>query len=368
MTATPPSGPGTASAGRMPSLDGLRAISIVLVLLGHMTGTGGAPAFLGTMLGSLWVNVAELGVRIFFVISGLLITSLLLEERSKYGRISLGRFFLRRTFRIFPAFLVFLLALWGAQSLGWLSLTASDWLHALTYTVNYHPTRSWDIGHLWSLSVEEQFYAIWPALLLLAGIRRGMVYAAAILVVAPVLRIVYVHYLPGSADYVNVTFETAADSLAMGCLLAWQRDRLWADDRWRRAVSSPWLIAALFVLAYLLHARTQLALLLGAPLLNVAIALLIERSVRLHDRDLARLLNTRALVFIGVLSYSLYLWQQPFLNRYSAAAANQFPQNIALAIALAVLCYYCVERPALNLRHRIESRFAPRTPRREPSR
>lgn len=368
MTAAPAGKAHTAaSTERIPSLDGLRAISICLVLMGHIAGTVGAPVILSTVFRNLWVSIGDLGVRVFFVISGLLITSLLLEEQRKYGQISLGRFFLRRTFRIFPAFLAFLLALWVAETLGWLSLTGRDWVHALTYTVNYHAARPWEMGHLWSLSVEEQFYAIWPALLIFAGTRRGMLYATAVLILAPVLRILYLHFLPGAADYAGVTFETAADSLAIGCLLAWHRDRLWANERWRRLVSSRWLVPAAFVVAYLLCARTQLTFLFGFSALNVAIALFIERSVRLHDRGIARLLNARPLVFIGVVSYSLYLWQQPFLNRHSSADITQFPQNVAIAFAACLLSYYCVERPALNLRYRIESWLPARTPRRQPS-
>lgn len=351
-----------ATAERIPSLDGLRAISIMLVLIGHIAGTGGAPATLMTLRTSSWVNLGDLGVRVFFVISGLLITTLLLEEQATYGRISLGRFFLRRTFRIFPAFLALLLGLWIAQTRGWITLGGADWTHALTYTVNYHPERPWVIGHLWSLSVEEQFYAIWPLLLLLAGIRRGMLYAAAIVCVAPILRLVYLRYLPNGGDYAGITFETAADSLAIGCLLAWLRDRLWANERWRRSISTPWLAPAVLIAASLLHARTQLAFLLGATAMNIAIALFIERSIRLPDRGLPRLLNTRPLIFLGMLSYSLYLWQQPFLNRESSAFITQFPQNVLFALVGAIACFYLIERPALALRRRIEHKLPRRVP------
>jgi peptidoglycan/LPS O-acetylase OafA/YrhL len=350
------------SAARIPSLDGLRAISICLVLMGHLSGYVGEPHYLSTVFRGLWVNIGDLGVRIFFVISGLLITNLLLEEQRKYRNISLARFLLRRAFRIFPAFLVFLLALWVAETLGWLSLTGRDWLHALTYTANYHAARSWEVGHLWSLSVEEQFYAIWPGLLVVAGMRRGMNCATAILIIAPVLRIIYLHFLPGSTDFAGVTFETAADSLAIGCLLAWHRDHLWANERWRRLVSSSWFVPAAFAVAFLLCVSTQLTFLFGYTALNIAIALFVERSVRLHDRGVTRLLNTKQFVSIGMVSYSLYLWQQPFLNRHSTADITQFPQNIVIAFAIAYLSYYYIERPALGLRRGIESWLPVRTP------
>ena len=77
--------------------------------------------------------------------------------------------------------------------------------------------------------------------------------------------------------------------------------------------------------------------------------------MRLYDRDIGRLLNARPLVFIGVISYSLYLWQQPFLNRNVFAALNRFPQNAVLAFIVSLLSYYLVERPMLGLRYRVEA-------------
>src|SRR5262249_59476597 len=95
--------------------------------------------------------------------------NLLLSEAAATGRIHIGRFYLRRTFRIFPPYYVFILALAVAQLAHWMELAPGDLFHTLTYTSNYHPTRSWYVGHTWSLSVEEQFYLLWPALLVVLG-------------------------------------------------------------------------------------------------------------------------------------------------------------------------------------------------------
>src|SRR5688500_6337330 len=156
---------------RIPSLDGLRAISIVLVLFGHLAGTRGFPV--PTSLGN-FLSTAELGVHIFFVISGFLITQLLLDELARKQRIAVGRFYLRRTLRIFPPYYVFIGAMVLAQVAGWIALAPQDPLRALTYTTNYDEARSWYVGHTWSLSVEEQFYLLWPAVLLLARTRRAI--------------------------------------------------------------------------------------------------------------------------------------------------------------------------------------------------
>src|SRR5205823_2489169 len=90
----------------------------------------------------------------------------------------IGRFYLRRTFRIFPPYYVFILALVVTELVRWIQLAPGDLFHTLTYTSNYHVTRSWNVGHTWSLSVEEQFYLLWPALLVLLGGRRAIWLAA----------------------------------------------------------------------------------------------------------------------------------------------------------------------------------------------
>ena len=341
---------------RIPSLDGLRAISIAFVIMGHAAGTDGATY----IPYEIAANMAEFGVRVFFVISGFLITSLLLEEHRTYGRISLGHFFLRRTFRIFPPFLAFLLGLWIASEQGWLTFSGRDWVHALTYTVNYHASRPWDIAHLWSLSVEEQFYLIWPALLVLAGIKRGMMCAAAMIAVAPLLRVTYLILLPNGSDYLGLTLDTAGDALAIGCLLGYLRNKLWTNEVWRVIVTSPVAIGTLFALAYVLHLSTKVELLAGAAVLNIAIAVVIERSIRMPHYDLGKLLNTSPMIYVGLISYSLYLWQQPFLNRYGTSEFNHFPLNLLMAIAACLFTYYVVERPALKLRQRIERWMKPR--------
>jgi peptidoglycan/LPS O-acetylase OafA/YrhL len=139
----------------MPSLDGLRAVSILIVLLGHLSGTHG---FVRLNLGI--GDYAHLGVVVFFVISGFLITTLLMQEYRLHGTISLKLFYARRSVGIFPASYGYLAVIGFFGALGVFHLTWSDMWHGMTYTMNYAPLRSWQVGHLWSLSVEEQFYLL----------------------------------------------------------------------------------------------------------------------------------------------------------------------------------------------------------------
>ncbi len=335
---------------RFPSLDGLRAISIILVLFGHLVGTQGFP------IHTMHARIGEMGVRVFFVISGFLITSLLLSEQQRRGAISLAKFYYRRALRIFPAFYVMVAGIAILAATGHILLKHNDLLAAVTYTTNYHPDRAYNLNHLWSLAVEEQFYLLWPAVLAFAGRRRGIWIAAGFAVLVPLGREATIRgYLPG-IELVGGSFHTVADSIAVGCVLAGLRSQLEASARYLRVLGSP--IVAVGLLAIVLFSTTterwpgiDFAIL---PISNVAIALIIHWALLHHTSPIGRLLNAAPVAYIGTLSYSLYLWQQLFLNPQSTALYCRFPLNLGLAIAAGVASYYLVERPMLRLRERWE--------------
>ena len=343
----------TSESGRIPSLDGLRAISIVLVLFGHLAGTRSFPV---PYHAADFFDLGSLGVRVFFVISGFLITGILLREVRASGGIDLPRFYFRRTLRIFPPYYAFLAVAIVGGAAGALELNQGDILHALTYTMNYHPERSWHLGHTWSLAVEEQFYLLWPALLLLLGRRRGLWLAAIFVVMAPVIRVGAWDLVPSIRFGMSHRFEMAADSIAIGCVLAgidgWlRRQHLYA----RLLTSRLFVVVPIAVVAIgTLQNRPRSSAVLSTAM-NVGIALCVHRSVQYPHDAIGRVLNARPLVWVGLSSYSLYLWQQVFLNRASSAAVCEFPLNVALAFVAATLSYYAIERPALRYRGRLEA-------------
>ncbi|HEY2516738.1 MAG TPA: acyltransferase, partial [Polyangiaceae bacterium] len=225
---------GAQNASRIPSLDGLRAISITLVLLFHMAGTRNSP-----FDGNTHFSLAEMGVRVFFVISGFLITSILTSEIKKRGRISLGKFYFRRALRLFPAFYAFLAVVLLLVNLGLAEIKPWDVLAAVGYAMNYHPDHAWVFGHCWSLAVEEQFYFLWPAVLGLLGVRRGIGFAAVYLALAPVIRVVEWHFFPAWRVGIGQTFPTIADAIATGCVLAGVRGWLHANEFYGKLQRSP---------------------------------------------------------------------------------------------------------------------------------
>lgn len=341
----------------MPSLDGLRAISILMVCYGHLSGTRNFPVSI-TEYGRWCGDVAHLGVLVFFVISGFLITSLLMSEREMTGAISLKRFYVRRIVRIFPAFYAFILVMAIATLLGAAPLTGRDFAYALTYMVNFEPNRALQMGHLWSLSVEEQFYLLWPLTLLLLRERRALFVAVAAIFIGPLVRVAILEWIfridPHSLNGMMTSFPAMFDYLAAGCALAllrpWLLSRMW----YLRLTASPWLALAIpLVLLINRMGSHTMAILLGAPVMNVCIALLIESSTR-HASSLAgRFLNWKPVVSLGVLSYSLYLWQSPFFDHRSNAWINAFPQNLMLAFLAALSSWFLIERPFVRLRRRL---------------
>lgn len=360
----------TADTRRIPSLDGLRAISIALVFLGHLAGTrhffsSAAMAHLG--------DLGNLGVRTFFVISGFLITGLLIRERARNGRVSLKAFYMRRVLRIFPAFYVFIGVTALLTLFGFVANDRRDFLHALTYTMNYEASSDhFSLRHLWSLSVEEQFYFVWPLTLAILGAARGSMVLAAVLAFVPVLRIGMYHLVPGYEAYVMTAFESVCDALAAGALLAIVLPRI-KDRTWfRRIIASP-ALPALFAVVFIANLQVDhphLFWFVAIPLMNVSIALIVARYVEYPDLPFGRVLNARALAAIGTISYSLYLWQELFLVQWRTpnSILQQFPLNVVAAFACGIASYKLVEQPFLRLKSRFEpSRAAARKLEREPS-
>jgi peptidoglycan/LPS O-acetylase OafA/YrhL len=340
---------------RIGSLDGLRALSIALVIFGHLGGTRGfpisAPAGFAGML----------GVRVFFVISGYLITRLLLDEQDERGSIRLSRFYFRRVFRIFVPYYTFLALIVVAARVGWVQLAPGDLGYALVYLSDHHLRAEWShggwtLGHTWSLAVEEQFYLLWPALLVVLGVRRAVMVAAAALVLAPLGRL-FVWYLQPEASFtIGKTAATVVDTIATGCLLAGLRDVLGASERYRRALASRWfiLVPAAVLATLALEARPRLAFTAGAFILNAGVALCVDRCIRLPQSVASRVLAAAPLAVIGRASYSIYLWQQPFLNRYAPGLPSSFPQNLAALALVGAAAHLFIERPSLTLRSSLE--------------
>lgn len=348
----------------------MRALSIGMVLLAHGASTRNAPAFLDhATIGSL----GNVGVRFFFIISGFLISTLLLRDIDRHGQIRLRTFYMRRVLRIMPAAFFYIAAIWllylgGVLDLTYHHLSATrsasaipDLIHAITFTANYQLDYNWYFNHLWSLSVEEQFYLIWPFALFFFGVRYGIRGAAAAIVVVPVIRLLMYLYGNGPEIALSREFQAVCDSLAIGCLTALLYNRLVANrivcvlTSWIAIPIGGMCIALGYGVAF---AFRPLAYVAGQSVANIGIVLLLLHVIKHPTSLLGLMLNSRPFVAVGVLSYSLYLWQEPFLYFRGTGWATAFPQNIVLAFAAATFSYFVVERPFLALKSRLSARRA----------
>lgn len=334
---------------RLSGLDGVRAIAVLMVLVGHAAKF---PQFPGAIRDLLVFDIAGFGVAIFFVLSGFLITTLLVDERERRGRVSLRDFYLRRTIRIFPAAYLYIACAVVAASIGWATLRSGDVAHALTYTMNYHHDRGWSLGHLWSLAVEEQFYLLWPLLFLWSG-RRALFAAGGIIALAPVIRVLGWALWPASHAGIDEEFQYVADALATGCFAALLVQRVGSERLSKAIPPCAYPAALLMALAAASFSEwPSFYLPVGATMVNLGIAVCVLGVVFRINPAIDRLLNCRVAVFVGTISYSLYLWQQIFLGRQVQLARDMLPLAIALPFLVASVSYFGVERPLLQLRER----------------
>jgi peptidoglycan/LPS O-acetylase OafA/YrhL len=342
---------------RIPALDGIRAVSIGFVLCAHSLGTGILP------MSSAAHALADVGVRSFFVLSGFLITTLLLRERARHGAISLRGFYLRRALRIVPAFYTYLAVLIVLRAAGLVTASNGDLAFAGTYTMNFHAERAWHVGHLWSLSVEEQFYLAWPLTLIVLRTRSALVVAAAAIAIAPVVRLAAWAGWPALRGLTDQMFPCVFDALATGCVLAIARERLEGSERYRRLLDAPWFwIIPIACLGARFVTSPWFDLGISMTLANLAIAVTIHRCVSRPVGAVAAVLEHPLAIRIGALSYSLYLWQQLFLNRHSTAWITAFPVNVLFAFAAAALSYRLIETPFLRISETLRTPDPTRAP------
>ena len=361
-----------ASDRRIPSLDGLRAISITLVLLEHIASRGGTRD-VGAHGAVLLTGNAQTGVSIFFVISGYLITKLLLGELDATGTISLSRFYVRRAFRILPAFYFFLGSLVLLAAIGLIVINRRDVFVAALFVWNYVPNNSpwaesWWVGHTWSLSVEEQFYLGWPLALLMLGRKRARWLCVCIIFAEPVIRVGTYYLFPSERGRIGMMLHTRLDTLMFGCGLALIEGTAILARLWRLLirVRFPLLGTFYILLAVPLLTRTfrgAYSITIGPTLEGLAIASVIYWVVCNADTLVGKTLNSRVVVHVGVISYSLYLWQQLFTASSDWWAGYASPLFIVAGTLAAAECsYWLVEQPMLRMRSKLTKQWTHQRP------
>lgn len=309
--------------GYVPALDGLRALAIAGVVGTHYWAV--------PMAGGL-------GVDLFFVLSGFLITTLLLEERDETGRVSIGGFYVRRARRLFPALgallVIYLIATRGGglRTVELAGLYDGNLVRAYS---NIDPLTGSPLGHLWSLATEEQFYLLWPGLLLvLVRVRRALPVLVTLFVAVVAWRFYLVH---NGAPVHRVQFapDTRADALIAGCLLSCIR------MRWRLRIPEPLAVAGLAVMVFAMLTGPVFPFYQDGTRTLVTLASCVLVAAAVTATPLAQALSAKPFVWLGKISYSLYLWHFPMLVATGGRPLFALPA----AVAAAWLSYRFVENP-----------------------
>jgi peptidoglycan/LPS O-acetylase OafA/YrhL len=344
--------------GYLPTLDGWRTLSIAAVILCHDSLHHLGP------FNTMWLYMhGNLGVDIFFAISGLLICSRLLDEERTSGSISIQNFYLRRAFRILPPAIAFLAALAILARLISLPVGMPEIFASLFFVRNYtfffqhfQTLNPFYTSHFWSLAVEEHFYLLLPALLVFAP-KRWRVPLLFLLAAA-----VGVHrFVLGTAASVMHT-DTRLDALVVPAAIA-----ILLQKEGLRARLTPWLrfwpLLAIAVVGLVIRGwlpRLQpLALVWSCPFFVL--------GTMLRPNSLfARFLELPVMRYFGRLSYSIYLWQQLFFVGHFGGPVpgwgvfQRWPLSLLMTIGCAMLSYYVIERPAIRAGHNIVAKLRSR--------
>ena len=334
----------------IPTLDGWRTIAVLSVMLCH-----DGLHRLGPFSTAWFQDHGQLGVDIFFSISGLLICSRLLTEEDSQGYISRRNFYIRRAFRILPPALLFLATLLLLKAVVHLPVALPEVLASLFFTRNYTSTFTHFqtlyplyTSHFWSLAVEEHFYLLLPTLLVLTAKKYR---AFALLILAAVVSLHRV--MPNS--WVSFHTDIRLDALLVPAALA----ILIQNPLFRQRISTVLRYAAILPAVLLLLITTGELPRTTGLLIAWLIPLLVLATV-LHPQNwFSRLLESQPLRYLGRISYSLYLWQQLFLVTHFGANTTRLgplqalPLNWIMTFACAILSFYLVERPLIRLAHRL---------------
>jgi peptidoglycan/LPS O-acetylase OafA/YrhL len=334
----------------IPTLNGWRAIAVLLVIASH---TSVMMLNSGTAVGSLAASIfshAGIGVDVFFAISGYLICTLLLQEKSEVGTIDLPAFYRRRAFRILPALIGYLATIGTLREIGILpTVSGGELISSFLFVRNYFDG-SWYTGHFWSLAIEEHFYIFVPVMLMSFSWKNSLRLAIAIAVACAFIRLI-----ESALPDLKVEFRTEArlDAIMYGAIFALLVFKF--RPTFERHLNLPTVAGAVtfvillcFLLPYMPVRRTALAITM--PILIIYTAINYRNAVGLFW-------EWKPLQWVGKLSYSLYIWQMLFLTpgERPMSFAQGFPLAFVFILACSSISYYLIERPFISLGHRIAS-------------
>ncbi len=346
----------------IPALDGIRGIAILMVMIYHLIAL--VPELNSIAKGGF------LGVDVFFVLSGFLITSILIREYEEHGQINLKKFYLRRFLRLIPAFWIFLICIYffgnyllppdRAKTI----YTYNNLFYAFSYLMNWHGAFDGLTGiltHTWSLAVEEQFYIIWSLILFTVfaeKTKRNQIFIlTSILILGLILWRLFRLYISTSTLTLYYSTDTRIDSLLIGCAAAmiysW---RLLPEKFYVSRQFNFLALASLVTIFIMLQGFDKFDPLLYCGPISIfamAVAIMILWILN-RQRSLPKtILEIKPLRWLGQISYGLYLWHGPFYEfgkKMFESVPVQIIVGVGLALIVSTISFYFIEKPFLNLK------------------
>lgn len=335
----------------IPSLDGLRAFSIILVLISHVTLNLHNPAI-------EHLNFGGFGVDIFFVISGFLITFLTLKEREKSGSISVRNFYIRRFLRIIPVAYLFIFVLLILNYIFKLHLASGTFLRPLVFCENFVDRPDYTLtGHYWTLSTEEQFYLLFP-LLIYRSTNFFLKFLLFLFVFTPLITYIFFHFAPSLLmiqyliSFGYRVFGPGMLCIAVGCLTAILFFKF--PNKVAYKFKNPTIVQLFLLLLAWTFNFYRLPVAINTIMSSLCTACLLISVINNRNNIVFKILNIKAVRYIGTLSYSIYIWQQIFCYHQpwanTSIPGKSIPINLVLLLITAMLSYHLYEKQFLKLK------------------
>ena len=334
--------------------DSLRALSIIFVLVSHL----GLYHYLPEdeyIRKRVWQLISGgTGVQIFFTLSGFLITNILLREIKKHGSIHFLNFFARRFLRLLPPLLILYIFTFVLMEMELIKNSTYGILFSFFYVYNFIPLKFYtaELGHTWSLSLEEQYYFIWPFVVHYVREKKKLF----LLVIAVVLSCILAIYVLPQISFTGRFHPTRWFIPAVAPIIVGSFFGIWSfgvSQEWKnnKIYNRRLIIAGVFFFLFPLYTPI---LKLTFVFQAIGVSMILTWIVFNQDSKLTKSLDIKVLSYIGKLSYGIYVYHGVFLRTGPGSDIwiQQFPQNIVLTLCMAVVSYHFLEQPILKLKDR----------------
>ena len=335
---------------RISGMDGLRGCSILFVLIGHSAGSANLPHFISVALDLIPGSLAVFGVEIFFLISGFIITHILLKK----SELNFKDFYIKRAFKILPPLLVYFTFLFFVSIFTSFNLDLKGIIAGLLFIYNLQifEVSNLCLHHLWSLSIEEQFYFVWPFALILLR-KKSLRYASSIIIFVMIVQFASRLTFPNELILSAFRFQY----ILMGCLLALNYSKIitYLDSHYNLLI---YISLSLVILSFLLRLGSTInpfSYEISTIIRSLGLGGLTIISTSNQRNIFYYVFNNRILGWLGLISYSIYIWQQFMFwpePRYVGEVVNKsvFPLNMFLSILVGAVSYYTIEVNAFKCR------------------